>query len=135
MYHPFVLLRRFRQGTPSLPLGSSFHFLMHPPFCFQVNAVLKRDTKELLAMKHMQKSAILAKGGKKNLDALWVERDLMCRVKSPFIVNLLYSFQNEKEIFFIMPFMRGGDLRSAFRSGFDISLRLVHIFALMLSSY
>lgn len=88
----------------------------------KVNACIKRDTKEILAMKHMQKATILAKGGKRNLEALWVERDLMCVVKSPFVVNLLYAFQNQTEIFFIMPFMKG---RSFLRFFFFDSLSLI----------
>ncbi len=42
---------------------------------------------------------------------VWVERDIMSKVNSPFLIPLLYAFQSERELFLVMPFMRGGDLR------------------------
>jgi serine/threonine protein kinase len=41
----------------------------------------------------------------------WRERDVMAQLKSPFLVNLQYAFQDKSSLFLIMPFMQGGDLR------------------------
>ncbi|XP_063932188.1 serine/threonine-protein kinase MRCK alpha-like [Zophobas morio] len=38
------------------------------------------------------------------------ERDVMVQVKSPFIVNLNYAFQDELNLYIIMDFLPGGDL-------------------------
>ncbi len=42
---------------------------------------------------------------------LWIERDIMSKLRSPFLCRLMYSFQSKTELFFVMPFMQGGDLR------------------------
>ena len=42
---------------------------------------------------------------------IWTERDIMSRLNSPFLVNLVHAFQDDKEMYFVMPFMQGGDLR------------------------
>lgn len=41
----------------------------------------------------------------------WRERDVMAQLKSPFLVNLIYAFQDAENLFLMMPFMQGGDLR------------------------
>lgn len=75
----------------------------------KVNAVQKRDTQELLAMKRLSKFRIIQKEG--FINTMWREREVMSKFKSPFLVNLLYSFQDASTVYLIMPFMQGGDLR------------------------
>jgi len=38
------------------------------------------------------------------------ERDVLVRAKNPWIVDLKYSFQDEKHLYLIMEFLPGGDL-------------------------
>jgi serine/threonine protein kinase len=42
---------------------------------------------------------------------VWIERKIMSLTASPFLCNLLYAFESERELFLVMPFMQGGDLR------------------------
>jgi serine/threonine kinase 32 len=81
-----------------------------------VNAVVRRDPvtgesnpSELLALKRQEKARIIKKPA--YLDAVWAERNIMAKVKSPFLTNLLHAFQSPVELFLVMPFMQGGDLR------------------------
>jgi len=75
----------------------------------KVNAVTHRVSGQLMAMKRMKKSRLIAK--KMYIVTAWRERDVMAQLKSPFLVNLLYAFQDKHHLFLIMPFMPGGDLR------------------------
>jgi serine/threonine protein kinase len=39
-----------------------------------------------------------------------VEREIMEKIKSPFIVTLYYAFQTADKLYFIMDFLNGGEL-------------------------
>lgn len=75
----------------------------------KVNAITKLDTGELLALKRMEKYAVLQSSS--HLKMVWVERKIMSLTNSPFLCNLLYAFESDRELFLCMPFMQGGDLR------------------------
>ena len=75
----------------------------------KVNAVLHRGTNELLAVKRMNKRITLHKDPR--LKTVKMERYVLSRVKSPFCLQLICAFQNEFELCFVLPFLKGGDLR------------------------
>jgi serine/threonine protein kinase len=75
----------------------------------KVNAVQRRSTGELLAMKAIRKARLLE--SEAHMRTLWRERNVMARFRSPFVVNLLHAFQDPWRVFLVMPFMQGGDLR------------------------
>ncbi len=52
-----------------------------------------------------EKAKVLAK--ESHLRMLWIERDIMSKLRSPFLCRLIYAFQNKTELFFVMPFMQG----------------------------
>lgn len=75
----------------------------------KVNAVQKYDQPGVYyAMKRMEKAKIIED---KSIDMIWTEREIMSRVHNPFVCDLKWAFQDEVELFFVMPFMSGGDLR------------------------
>ena len=39
-----------------------------------------------------------------------VEREVMEKIKNPFIVNLHFAFQTDEKLYFIMDFLNGGEL-------------------------
>jgi serine/threonine protein kinase len=39
-----------------------------------------------------------------------VEREIMEKINSPFIVDLHYAFQTDEKLYFIMDFLNGGEL-------------------------
>jgi hypothetical protein len=75
----------------------------------KVNAITKIDTNELMALKRMEKYAVLQSSS--TLKMVWIERKIMSLTNSPFLCNLQYAFESDKELFLVMPFMQGGDLR------------------------
>jgi len=76
----------------------------------KVNAITKKDTGELFALKRLGKQAILSSGDG-YLESVWTERRIMSLCKSPFLCHLIYAFQTNRELFLVMPFCQGGDLR------------------------
>ena len=48
---------------------------------------------------------------KKSQKAIIFERELLSRIHSSFIVNLIYSFQDFDNLYLVMDFLKGGDLR------------------------
>lgn len=39
-----------------------------------------------------------------------LEKQIMLEVEHPFLVNMDYVFQNDYRLYFVMPFVRGGEL-------------------------
>jgi serum/glucocorticoid-regulated kinase 2 len=39
-----------------------------------------------------------------------VERNILKESEHPFVIKLRYAFQNETKIFFVMDYLRGGQL-------------------------
>lgn len=72
----------------------------------------KKDTGELCAVKRLNKKALMLKN---NVDQIKVEREVMAASNSPYLVKLLYSFQDDLNVYLAMEFLPGGDLRSLIR--------------------
>lgn len=75
----------------------------------KVNAITSLTTNELLALKRMEKAKVLK--SKSHLSMVWTERLIMSLVESPFLCHLKYAFESDTELFLVMPFLQGGDLR------------------------
>ena len=75
----------------------------------QVFLTRKKDTKELCALKRMDKRILIKRG---KVDNIMVERDVLTSTKSPWLVKLLYSFQDLNHVYLAMEFVPGGDMRS-----------------------
>jgi cell cycle protein kinase DBF2 len=75
----------------------------------QVFLTRKKDTKELCALKRMDKRILIKRG---RVDSILVERDVLTSTKSPWLVKLLYSFQDHHHVYLAMEFVPGGDMRS-----------------------
>lgn len=78
------------------------------PFFAQVCIVKKKDTKDLYAMKYMNKTNIITK--KAARDVLR-ELKILSSLDHPFLVRLWFSFQDEEDLFLVMDLLLGGDLR------------------------
>lgn len=78
-----------------------------------------KDIKDTIyAMKRLSKEKIVTH--QVNLDMLWLERDILIaaseKLKSNFLCQLYWAFQNEVEVFLVMEFLQGGDLRFQMRT-------------------
>lgn len=45
-----------------------------------------------------------------------LEKDIMFECDHPFLVGMDYLFQNDLRLYFVMPFIRGGELYKVFQS-------------------
>ena len=75
-----------------------------PPSYLQVCIVKKRDTKEMYAMKYMNKIQIIQK---KAVDNVFREIHILKSLDHPFLVNLWFSFQDMEDIFLVIDLMLG----------------------------
>ena len=70
--------------------------------------VEKKKTKKLYAMKEMSKARIIAK---RSVNSVMNERKLLSQLKHPYLVNMSFAFQDQKNLYLIMDLLSGGDLR------------------------
>eukprot|EP01083_Nonionella_stella_P280479 954155_1 len=61
-----------------------------------------------MAMKRLTKNKIVGKDW--HCNAVWVERNLLELLQSPYTNRLYFAFQSPWELFLVMPYYRGGDL-------------------------
>lgn len=73
----------------------------------KVSLVKKRDTGEMFAMKQLRKDALLEKG---QVEHTRTEKMIMQHINHPFMCNLMFAFTTTDRIYFVMQFMRGGEL-------------------------
>ncbi len=73
----------------------------------EVRLVRHKKTGEVLAMKKMRKSEMIAKH---QINHVKAEKDVLCRAHNDWIVDLKYSFQDERFLYLAMEYLPGGDL-------------------------
>ena len=56
----------------------------------------------------MSKALIISK---KSVQSVMNERELLCELKHDFLINMLYAFQDRDNLYLVMDYMSGGDLR------------------------
>lgn len=59
-------------------------------------------------MKEMSKALVIAK---KSVNSVLNERTLLSKLKHPFLINMYYAFQDRENLYLVMDYMKGGDLR------------------------
>lgn len=74
----------------------------------RVFQVRKRDTKRIYAMKVLSKKEIIAK--KEVAHTIGERKILQASLLSPFLVGLKFSFQTEKQLYFVTDYKSGGEL-------------------------
>lgn len=67
----------------------------------------KKDDGELYAVKIMNKGDVIEKN---QIEQIKTEKDILERVRHPFLVGLEYCFHSPSRIYFVMKFMQGGEL-------------------------
>jgi serum/glucocorticoid-regulated kinase 2 len=64
-------------------------------------------TKKIYAMKCIRKDIVI---DNEQFENIKLEKDILYNIDHPFIVNMDYVFQNEYRIYFLMKFIKGGEL-------------------------
>ncbi|KAJ8662271.1 hypothetical protein O0I10_001964 [Lichtheimia ornata] len=67
------------------------------------------DSRKLYAMKVLKKASLFVHG-KKNVEYMKTERQILEEVRHPFIVQLMYAFQTDERLFLILEYAVGGEL-------------------------
>ena len=70
--------------------------------------VQHKKTKQVYALKEMYKAKIIQK---KSINSVMNERKLLAKLHHPFIINMSYAFQDRENLYLIMDYLDGGDLR------------------------
>ncbi|CAG9312883.1 STK38_2 [Blepharisma stoltei] len=73
----------------------------------EVRVVRSKISGEILAMKKMNKSEMIRKNQVQHIRA---ERNVLALANNPWIVELKYSFQDERYLYLAMEYLPGGDL-------------------------
>ena len=70
--------------------------------------VYSKKYKKIYAMKEMAKAKII---DKKSESSVKYERELLSKIKHPFIVNMHFAFQDYENVYIVMDYLFGGDMR------------------------
>ncbi len=73
----------------------------------KVMQVRKKDTNRIYAMKIIKKAYIIERD---EVSHTLAERNVLARLKHPFIVSLKYSFQSAEKLYLVLAFVNGGEL-------------------------
>jgi len=73
----------------------------------KVFLVEKKDTHKLYAMKSLRKDVILEND---QVESTKLEKEILLKANHPFFVKMAYIFQTDQKIYFVMNFVRGGEL-------------------------
>jgi serine/threonine kinase 32/serum/glucocorticoid-regulated kinase 2 len=56
----------------------------------------------------MTKARVLAK---KSLNSVLIEREILSKLNNPFIVNMVGAFQDRENLYLVLDYCSGGDMR------------------------
>ena len=70
--------------------------------------VCYKKNKKFYALKEMSKAKIVEK---KSQNSVKYERELLSKIRHPFIVNMIFCFQDRENLYLVMDLLTGGDLR------------------------
>ena len=73
-------------------------------YTLQVCIVKKKDTKEMYAMKYMNKVQIIRKHAVENV---FRESEILRKLEHAFLVNLWFTFQDQEDLFMVLDLMLG----------------------------
>lgn len=73
----------------------------------KVMQVVKKDTKQIYALKTLRKQHIISR---MEVTHTLAERTVLARIRNPFIVPLKFSFQSPEKLYLVLSFINGGEL-------------------------
>ena len=72
-----------------------------------------KTTKQLFAVKSIRKDILIEMD---QIQSTLLEKDIMFECDHPFLVGMEYLFQNDLRLYFVMPFVRGGELYKIYQA-------------------
>lgn len=76
----------------------------------KVLQVKYKSSQQILAMKVISKRILNRKKSSSYIENIHAEKDILTKIRHPFIVNMHCSFQTKEKLFIIMDFLAGGEL-------------------------
>lgn len=73
----------------------------------KVMQVIKKDTKQIYALKTLRKQHIISR---MEVTHTLAERTVLAKINNPFIVPLKFSFQSPEKLYLVLSFINGGEL-------------------------
>jgi len=73
----------------------------------KVHQVMKKDTKQIFALKSLSKKHLIDTN---NVENTLAECDILRKIAHPFIVRLHSAFQTERKLYLVMDFVNGGHI-------------------------
>lgn len=73
----------------------------------KVMQVMKKDTKQIYALKSLRKHHIVSR---MEVTHTMAERTVLARINNPFVVPLKFSFQSPEKLYLVLAFINGGEL-------------------------
>lgn len=73
----------------------------------KVFLVEKRSDKQIYAMKSIRKDVLIQND---QIESTKLEKQILMQAKHPFLVSMAYIFQTDQKVYFVMNFIRGGEL-------------------------
>lgn len=73
----------------------------------KVMQVMKKDTKQIYALKTLRKHHIVSR---MEVTHTLAERTVLARINNPFVVPLKFSFQSPEKLYLVLSFINGGEL-------------------------
>ncbi|MCQ2821111.1 MAG: protein kinase [archaeon] len=95
----------------------------------KVCLVEHNTTHELYAMKSLKKDVLLDED---QVESTLLEKKILEKVNHPFLVGMVFCFQTEERIYFVMPFVRGGELFQHLKNEKIFSEEKVKLYAAMI---
>eukprot|EP01017_Pseudomicrothorax_dubius_P028775 TRINITY_DN3446_c0_g1_i8.p1 TRINITY_DN3446_c0_g1~~TRINITY_DN3446_c0_g1_i8.p1 ORF type:complete len:304 (+),score=61.10 TRINITY_DN3446_c0_g1_i8:68-979(+) len=86
----------------------TFHYVIGKGGFGKVWKVETKKGNHIFAMKEMSKAKILSK---KSVNSVMNEKQLLSSLRHPFLINMIYSFQDRDNLYLVLDYMTGGDLR------------------------
>lgn len=99
------------QRSPVVPISKAnfeFHHMIGRGGFSKVWKVSRRKDSMLFALKEMAKARILAK---RSVNSVMNERRILSQLRHPFIVNMSCAFVDRENLYLVMDYLDGGDLR------------------------
>ena len=66
-----------------------------------------KKTNDLYAMKSLKKDVLLDED---QVESTLLEKDILQSINYPFLVGMVFCFQTEERVYFVLPFIQGGEL-------------------------
>jgi len=66
-----------------------------------------KKTNDLYAMKSLKKNILL---DEEQVESTLLEKKILQSIDHPFLVGMVFCFQTEERVYFVLPFIRGGEL-------------------------